>query len=97
MQALGGVAVLADSTYAAFQGKKKLKVEWEKSEHSVWTSDAYRKELEATSLKPCKVVRENGNVDAQFATGKWRRGLRHRAHKAPRKQLPGRWESKRKM
>jgi isoquinoline 1-oxidoreductase beta subunit len=69
MQALGGVAVLADSTYAAFQGKKKLKVEWEKSEHSVWTSDAYRKELEATSLKPCKVVRENGNVDAQFAKG----------------------------
>ena len=69
MQALGGVAVLADSTYAAFQGKKKLKVEWEKSEHSVWTSDAYRKELEATSRKPCKVVRENGNVDAQFAKG----------------------------
>jgi len=69
MQALGGVAVLADSTYAAFQGKKKLKVEWEKSEHSVWTSEAYRKELEATSLKPCKVVRENGNVDAQFAKG----------------------------
>lgn len=69
MQALGGVAVLADSTYAAFQGKKKLKVEWETSEHSVWSSDAYRKELEATSRKPCKVVRENGNVDAEFAKG----------------------------
>ena len=69
MQALGGVAVLADSTYAAFQGKKKLKVDWETSEHSVWTSDAYRKELEATSRKPCKVVRENGNVDAEFAKG----------------------------
>ena len=69
MQALGGVAVLADSTYAAFQGKKKLKVEWEKSEHSVWTSDAYRKELEATSRKPCKVVRECGNVDGEFAKG----------------------------
>ena len=69
MQALGGVAVLADSTYAAFQGKKKLKVEWEKSEHSVWTSDAYRKELEATSRKPCKLVRECGNVDGEFAKG----------------------------
>ena len=69
MQALGGVAVLADSTYAAFQGKKKLKVEWQTSEHSVWTSDAYRKELEATSRKPCKVVRENGNVDAEFVKG----------------------------
>ena len=69
MQALGGVAVVADSTYAAFQGKKKLKVEWTKSEHSVWTSDAYRKELEATSQKPCKVVREIGNTDEAFAKG----------------------------
>jgi isoquinoline 1-oxidoreductase subunit beta len=69
MQALGGVAVLADSTYAAFQGKKKLKVEWTKSEHSVWNSGAYRKELEATAKTPGKVVRENGNVDAEFAKG----------------------------
>src|SRR6266849_208870 len=68
-QALGGVAVLADNTWAAFQGKKKLKVEWTKSEHSVWTSDAYRKQLEATASKPCKVVRENGNVEAEFAKG----------------------------
>jgi isoquinoline 1-oxidoreductase beta subunit len=68
-QNLGGVAVIADNTWAAMQGKKKLKVEWTPSEHSKWTSDAYRKELEATSLKPCKVVRENGNVDAEFAKG----------------------------
>jgi isoquinoline 1-oxidoreductase subunit beta len=69
MQALGGVAVIADSTYAAFQAKKKLKVEWTKSEHGVWTSDAFRKDLETTARKPCKVVRENGNVDAAFAKG----------------------------
>jgi isoquinoline 1-oxidoreductase beta subunit len=69
MQALGGVAVLADSTYAAFQGKKKLKVEWTKSEHGVWTSAAFRKDLETTARKPCKVVRENGNVDEAFRKG----------------------------
>ena len=69
MQALGGVAVIADSTYAAFQGKKKLKIEWTKSEHDVWTSDAYRKYLEDTARKPGKVVRENGDVDAVFAKG----------------------------
>src|SRR5271165_4765451 len=69
MQALGGVAVLAENTYAAFQGKKKLKVEWTKSEHSEWNSDSFRKELEATAKKPCKVVRENGNVDEAFAKG----------------------------
>ena len=69
MQALGGVAVIADSTWAAFQGRKKLKVEWGPSEHSSWNSDAFRKELEATARKPCKVVRENGNVDRVFAKG----------------------------
>jgi len=69
MQALGGVAVIGDSTYAAFQGKKKLKVEWTKSEHAIWNSDTFRQDLEATSRKPCKVVRENGNVDEVFAKG----------------------------
>jgi isoquinoline 1-oxidoreductase beta subunit len=35
----------------------------------VWNSAAFRKEMEATSLKPCKVVRENGDVDAEFKKG----------------------------
>ncbi len=68
-QALGGVAVLADNTWAAMQGRKKLKIEWEKSAHNVWNSDAYKKELQETARKPGKVVRENGNVDAAFAKG----------------------------
>src|SRR5882724_3996554 len=53
-QALGGVAVLADNTWAALQGRRKLKVEWEKSPHSAWNSDAYRKELQETARKPGK-------------------------------------------
>ncbi len=68
-QALGGVAVLADNTWSAMQGRKKLKIEWEKSAHSVWNSDAYKKELQETARKPGKVVRENGNVDEAFAKG----------------------------
>src|SRR5258705_1890795 len=68
-QALGGVAVLADNTWAAMQGRKKLKIEWEKSPHSAWNSDAYKKELQETARKPGKVVRENGNVDEVFAKG----------------------------
>lgn len=69
MQALGGVAVLADNTWAAMQGKKKLKIEWEKGPHSVWNSGPYKKELQETARKAGKVVRENGNVDAEFAKG----------------------------
>jgi isoquinoline 1-oxidoreductase beta subunit len=68
-QALGGVAVLADNTWSAMQGRKQLKIEWEKSPHSVWNSDAYKKELQETARKPGKVVREIGNVDEAFAKG----------------------------
>jgi isoquinoline 1-oxidoreductase beta subunit len=68
-QALGGVAVLADSTWAAMQGKRQLKVDWEESSHRVFNSAAYRKELEETARKPGKVVREVGNVDTAFAQG----------------------------
>src|SRR5580704_12689277 len=68
-QALGGVAVLADSTWAAFQGKKKLKIEWENNSQNVFSSDPYKKELQETARKPGKVVREVGDVDAAFAKG----------------------------
>src|SRR5690349_11110594 len=68
-QALGGVAVLADNSWAAFQGKKKLKIEWENSSHSAFNSDPYKKELQETARKPGKVVRELGDVDGAFANG----------------------------
>ncbi|MGD0468374.1 MAG: molybdopterin cofactor-binding domain-containing protein [Terriglobales bacterium] len=70
-QPLGGVAVIADNTWAAFKGRKSLKVEWDinSSPHSVYNSAPFRKTLEATSLKPGKVVRNVGDVDAEFAKG----------------------------
>ena len=66
-QPLGGVAVIADNTWAAFQGRKSLKIEWESSPHAVYNSAPYRKTLEATSRQPGKVVRNVGDVDAAFA------------------------------
>src|SRR5258705_10419694 len=68
-QPLGGVAVIADNTWAAFKGRKSLKIEWENSPHSVYNSAAYRKTLEATSRQPGKVVRNIGDVDTAFAKG----------------------------
>ena len=35
----------------------------------MWNSDPFRKYLEETARKPCKVVRENGNVEEGFAKG----------------------------
>ncbi|HLQ76402.1 MAG TPA: molybdopterin cofactor-binding domain-containing protein [Terriglobia bacterium] len=68
-QPLGGVAVIANSTWAAFQGRKKLKVEWVDGPHAVFESEAFKKDLLKTVSQPAKVVRNLGNVDAEFAKG----------------------------
>jgi isoquinoline 1-oxidoreductase beta subunit len=68
-QPLGGVAVIADNTWAAFRGRKALKVDWDTSPNAVYNSDEFRKTLESTSRQPCKVVRNVGDVDAEFAKG----------------------------
>ncbi|MGA9641142.1 MAG: molybdopterin cofactor-binding domain-containing protein [Terriglobales bacterium] len=68
-QPLGGVAVIADSTWAAFEGRKGLKIEWDNSPHSSYNSAEFRKTLEATARQPGKVARNVGDVDAEFAKG----------------------------
>jgi len=66
-QALGGVAVIADNTWAALQGRKKLKIDWDLGKNVSYDSEAYKKSLMETNRKPCKVERNVGDVDAAFA------------------------------
>lgn len=66
-QPLGGIAVIADNSWAAFQGRKKLNITWENGPNEAYNSEVYKKELVETSHKPGKVVRSIGNVDAEFA------------------------------
>jgi isoquinoline 1-oxidoreductase beta subunit len=67
-QPLGGVAVLADNTWAAFQGRKKLKIEWDNGPNETYDSDQYRKDLQETARKPAKIIRSQGDVDAAFTS-----------------------------
>jgi isoquinoline 1-oxidoreductase beta subunit len=69
-QPLGGVAVIADSTWAAMQGRKKLKVDWDLGANASYDSAAFRKELEASVSKPSPrpPARAEGDVDKVFAT-----------------------------
>ena len=69
-QPLNGVAVIADNTWAAMQGRKKLKIDWDPGEHAGFDSAAFRKSLEETNRQPCKVARNAGDVDAEFARAK---------------------------
>ncbi len=69
-QPLGGVAVIADNTWAAMQGRKKLKVDWDLGPNASLDSAAYKKTLQDTARQPCKVARNDGDVDAAFKTAK---------------------------
>ncbi|MFN9920564.1 MAG: molybdopterin cofactor-binding domain-containing protein [Acidobacteriota bacterium] len=66
-QQLGGVAVLGDNTWAVMQARKKLKIEWDQSPHANYNSAAEKQSLLDSVLKPGKVVRNRGDVDAAFA------------------------------
>ncbi|HET8825790.1 MAG TPA: molybdopterin cofactor-binding domain-containing protein, partial [Terriglobales bacterium] len=68
-QPLGGVAVIADNTWSAFEGRKKLNATWENSPHSVYNSEEYKKDLQKTARTAGKVSRNQGDVEAEFAKG----------------------------
>ena len=68
-QPLGGVAVIADNTFAAFKGRKSLKIEWDNGSNASYNSADYKKELMQTARQPGKVVRTVGDPDAEFAKG----------------------------
>jgi isoquinoline 1-oxidoreductase beta subunit len=68
-QPLGGIAVVADNTWAAFQGRKKLNISWDNGANETYNSDQYKNQLRATSHSPSKVVRNVGDADAVFAQG----------------------------
>ncbi len=68
-QPLGGVAVIADNTWAAFKGRKQLKIEWDNGGNAAYNSADYKKELQQTARQPGKVVHTVGDPDAEFAKG----------------------------
>jgi isoquinoline 1-oxidoreductase subunit beta len=68
-QPLGGIAVIADNTWAAFQGRKKLNISWDNGPNETYNSADYKSELRDTTHKPCQVVRNVGDANAEFAKG----------------------------
>lgn len=53
---LGGVAIIATNTWAALQGRNKLKVTWNNGPHGQYDSAAYRKQLEQVVSHPAHVI-----------------------------------------
>lgn len=72
---LGGVAVVASNTWAAMEGRKALKVEWNTEtagDNANYTSDSYRQSLEKAASSPGQVVRQHGDVDSALESAQTR-------------------------
>src|SRR5271168_5350404 len=67
-QPSGGIAVVADNTWAAIQARKALKIVWDDGPHGTYDSKAYRAEIEKTARQPGKLVRTEGDFAAAFAS-----------------------------
>ena len=64
---LGGVAVVADNTYAAILGREALNVTWEGGDHAVYNTETFMADMVAEAEKPGVVLREQGDPDGAFA------------------------------
>ena len=69
---LGGIAVVADSTWAAMRGRAALDITWDHGANATYDSRAYREELMAALESPGKSARSVGDADAALATAKKR-------------------------
>jgi isoquinoline 1-oxidoreductase beta subunit len=63
----GGVAVVADSTWAALRGRAALQVEWTPGPHAGESSESLRAQFDRRTRDGGEVVHETGDVDAALA------------------------------
>jgi isoquinoline 1-oxidoreductase subunit beta len=63
----GGIAVVADSSWAAMKGRDALKVEWDNGPAGNENTASLSEQLQSLTANPCKVVRADGDADAVLA------------------------------
>jgi isoquinoline 1-oxidoreductase beta subunit len=63
----GGIAVLADNTWAAMRGRAALQIAWTDGANAAYDSTVYRRQLSATVRQPGKTIRSTGDADAAIA------------------------------
>ncbi|MGH9642688.1 MAG: molybdopterin cofactor-binding domain-containing protein [Terriglobales bacterium] len=63
----GGIAVLAENSWAAMQGRKALEVKWDEGPAATESTEELRNQFVANAAKPAKPLRNDGDADAAFA------------------------------
>ena len=58
---LGGIAVIADNTWAAIQGREKLKIEWDHGKNVTYNTSAHEAIFKKSVETPSTVVRNRGD------------------------------------
>jgi isoquinoline 1-oxidoreductase beta subunit len=66
-KALGGLAVIANNTWAALKGRDLLSIEWDDGPNADYDSSTYKTALLETVRKPGTARRDEGDVDAALA------------------------------
>jgi len=64
---LGGVAVIASNTWAAFKGKEALEIQWNYGKNEGYDSEKYMTELTERVHKDGKVEKEIGDINKAFS------------------------------
>ncbi|WP_419195574.1 molybdopterin cofactor-binding domain-containing protein [Bordetella petrii] len=59
---LGGVAVVAQDTWAALKGRQALEIDWDDGPNASYDSEAFHKTLSEGAGKPAKAVRNDGDA-----------------------------------
>lgn len=63
----GGIAVLADNSWAAMQGRNALSIVWEEGPHAGESSETLHKQFLENAAKPGKALRNDGDADAALS------------------------------
>ena len=69
VQISSGVAVMADNTWSAMEGRRALQVQWDEGTNANLSSASIRKMFVDLAAKPGAVARNDGDADAALASG----------------------------
>ncbi len=64
----GGIAVLADNSWAAVQGRNALQVKWDEGPAATESTAGLHKQFLENAAKPGRVLRNDGDADAALAS-----------------------------
>ena len=65
---MGGIAIIADNTWAAISARNELEIEWDLGEHANYDTQAYIDDMKVRVKKKGNVRRSNGNVESAMAS-----------------------------